>query len=393
MDVAIGMLLGLVLVASMLAGYRLLGKPRPVLSDQSRAMQAALHAATATLPHLRRGLTAETAVRAAPHLHELTQAPALALADTERLLAFVGAGSDHHHAGDLMASLLRERAIDRLRVEPKLACRHPECPLRAAVVAPLVVRGERVGFLVALHLGETRLRPEDTRVVADAAALVSAQAALAELEVQEERLARAELVALRAQISPHFVYNALAAVAGFIHTRPEEARELLSEFAELIRYAFRAERTNVKLADELRYVETYLRLEQARFGDRLQIRIQVAPEVLQVVVPAFSLQPLVENAVRHGLEQARGTVHIEILGRDLGRDVELIVSDDGPGMDAARARAVMAGQAGGIGISNVDGRLRATFGPEYALQIDSEPGNGTRATMMLPKFRTGVRAA
>ena len=335
MDVAIGMLLGIALVGSVFAGSRLLARPRPVLSDHSRAMQAALHAATATLPHLRRGLTTETASRAAPHLHALTQAPGLALADGERLLAFVGVGSDHHHAGDLLGSLIGGRVVDRLRVEPRLTCRDPACPLRAAVVAPIVVREHRVGCLIALHLGEARLRPEDTRVVADAASLVSAQAALAELDVQEERLARAELVALRAQISPHFVYNALAAVAGFIHSRPEEARELLSEFAELIRYAFRAERTNVKLADELRYVETYLRLEQARFGDRLKIRIQVAPDVLQVVLPALSLQPLVENAVRHGLERTGGTVHIEIVGRDRGRDAELTVSDDGPGWTPA----------------------------------------------------------
>ena len=94
---------------------------------------------------------------------------------------------------------------------------------------------------------------------------------------QEERLAQAELRALRAQISPHFIYNALAAVATYIHTRPEEARELLTEFAEFTRYAFRGNRPYVTLADELHYVEKYLRLEKARFGDRLEVRVRSRP--------------------------------------------------------------------------------------------------------------------
>jgi two-component system LytT family sensor kinase len=229
----------------------------------------------------------------------------------------------------------------------------------------------------------------------EAAALVVAQIELSWVAEQEERVARAELRALRAQISPHFIYNALAAVARYIHTRPEEARELLIEFAEFTRYAFRRERPYVTLADELQYVEKYLRLEQARFGDRLTVRVEVAPEVLGAVVPVLSLQPLVENAVRHGVEARTGGGRLEIVGRDLGNDVELRVVDDGPGMDPDRARRLLGGGAGdgGIGLQNVHGRLRATFGTEYGLRLRSEPGRGTTVTMTIPKFRAGVRAA
>ena len=124
---------------------------------------------------------------------------------------------------------------------------------------------------------------------------------------------------------------------------PEEARELLTEFAEFTRYAFRGQRPYVTLADELNYVEKYLRLERARFGDRLQVRLQVEPEVLPAVVPVLSLQPLVENAVRHGVEK-RGFGRIEIVGRHIDADVELRVSDDGVGMDPERAATVLAGQ-------------------------------------------------
>ena len=227
----------------------------------------------------------------------------------------------------------------------------------------------------------------------EVASLVSAQVELSALAEHEERLAEAELRALRAQISPHFIYNALAAVANSIHTRPEEARELLTEFAEFTRYAFRGNRSYVTLADELHYVEKYLRLEKARFGDRLDVRVSVAPEVLTAVVPVLSMQPLVENAVRHGVEKAAGPCRVEILGADLDADVELTVRDGGAGMSAEAAAAALAGRGDGIGLANVHARLQSTFGPEYGLEVESPPGGGTVVRMLVPKFRAGVRAA
>jgi two-component system LytT family sensor kinase len=390
-EVALGVLLGLALAASCAAGWRLLSGPRRVLSPEGAAAQAALHAVTATLPHLRRGLDAETAAAAVPHLHRLVGAPAVALLDGERVLAFAGAGADHHAAGDRAAAFLDARHPDRLHIESRLDCGHADCPLRAAVVAPIAVGERHAGSLVAFYMSSGRVRPEEVRVVGEAAALVSAQVAIAEVEAQGERLAEAELRALRAQISPHFIYNALAAVASYIHSRPEEARELLTDFAEFTRYAFRGRRPYVTLADELRYVEKYLRLEQARFGDRLQVRLEVAPEVLHATVPVLSVQPLVENAVRHGVERAAGRVRVEICGQDLGHDVELRITDDGPGM--ADPDAVLAGRGDGVGLVNVDGRLRHTFGESYGLVVHSAVGKGTTVVLTVPKFRAGVRAA
>jgi two-component system LytT family sensor kinase len=389
LDVALGFLLGLAVAASALAAVRLLAGPRRVLSPEAQAAQDALHAVTATLPHLRQGLTTATAAKTAPHLRRLLGAPAVALLDTERVLAFAGDGTDHHHAGDPASTLLGgTRHADRVHVE-RVRCAQPGCPLRGAVVAPLLVGDAAVGSLVALHAQPGRLSPEQIRVVEESAALVSAQIALSEVEAQQERLAEAELRALRAQISPHFVYNALAAVASYIHTRPEEARELLTDFAEFTRYAFRG-RPHVTLADELRYVEKYLRLEQARFGDRLRVRLEVAPDILTAVVPMLSVQPLVENAVRHAVEQQEEPSTIEILGHDLGPDVELRVHDDGPGI--ADTEAALAGLGGGVGLANVDGRLRQTFGEGYGLRIESNGARGTTVILTAPKFRAGVRA-
>lgn len=378
MDVLLGVVLGVVLAASAFAVSRL-ASPRRVLAPGEEGVRAALHAAAATLPHLRRGLTRESAGKAIGHLHALTQAVGVLIDDGETVLAADG--------------LPAKEDLGWLPDSERVEVVHGPAPFGNTVIAPLLVGGERIGRLAAFYGPERRLRPEDTRVVSEVAALVSAQVELSALAEQEERLAQAELRALRAQISPHFIYNALAAVANSIHTKPEEARELLTEFAEFTRYAFRGNRSYVTLADELHYVEKYLRLEQARFGDRLQVRVSVAPDVLTAVVPVLSMQPLVENAVRHGVEKAVGPCRVEILGADLDTDVELTVRDGGAGMSAEAASAALAGRGDGIGLANVHARLQTTFGPEYGLEVQSTPGEGTVVKMLVPKFRAGVRAA
>ncbi len=185
-------------------------------------------------------------------------------------------------------------------------------------------------------------------------------------------------------------------MAGYIHSRPEEARELLTEFAEFIRYAFRGQRPFVSLADELEYVDKYLRLERARFGERLSVKWDVDRSVLDIVVPVLSVQPLVENAVRHGLERRGGRGTVEVRAHAAGPEIELQVIDDGIGMDPSRAQAVLDGTLpahAGIGLSNVQARLQATFGPSYGLRIESQVGRGTTVTINLPRLPATVRAA
>ena len=350
-------------------------------------MQSALHAAYSTLPHLRRGLTPRTAEQAVPHLRALTGAAAIALADTRAVLAIDGEGREQVRPGDLLSRLLERTRDDRLRIVPRLISSDPTCPLRSAVLAPLLVQGKRAGTLIAFYRAVGRPSHGELRVVQEAASLVSGQVELSMVAEQEERLAQAELRALRAQISPHFIYNALAAVAGDIHSRPDEARELLTDFAEFTRYLFRDGRSYVTLGEELAHVERYLRLEQARFRDSLHVTIDVPEQTSAAVVPAMSVQPLVENAIRHGVERRAGSGRVTVQARVNGGDVELRVSDDGSGIEPERVPDVLAGAGGGIGLSNVDARLRATFGDAYALRIESRVGEGTTAVMTVPNVR------
>src|SRR5213082_3704164 len=288
MDLALGVGLGIGIAAIVLAVWRALRAPG-IAGIPEAAMQAALHAASATLPFLRRGLSARTAEGATPHLRALTGAAAIALADTRAVLAIDGEGREQVRPGDLLSRLLARTPDHRVHIEPRLISSDPTCPLRSAVLAPLVVQERRAGTLIAFYRAVGRPSQAELRVVQEAASLVSAQVELSVVAEQERRLAEAELRALRAQISPHFIYNALAAVAGEIHTRPEEARELLIDFAEFTRYLFRDGRSYVTLAEEIDHVERYLRLEKARFRDSLHVNIEIAPETLSAVVPAMSL--------------------------------------------------------------------------------------------------------
>jgi two-component system LytT family sensor kinase len=386
MTLALGVVLGIGLAVIFVAAWRNTRSSPSATSPEAAGMQSALHAATATLPHLRRGLNTRTAERAVPYLRALTGAAAIALADNRAVLAIDGEGREQVRPGDLLSRLLARTPDTNIHIEPRLISSDPTCPLRSAVLAPLVVQGKRAGTLIAFYRAVGRPTHSELRVVQEAASLVSAQVELSVVAEQERKLAQAELRALRAQISPHFIYNALAAVAGDIHDRPDEARELLIDFAQFTRYLFRDGRSYVTLAEEIEHVQRYLRLEQARFRD-LTVSVDIPEGVRGAVVPAMSIQPLVENAVRHGVERRAGSGRVSISARLSGRDVELRVSDDGAGIEPERVPAVLAGAGGGIGVSNVDARLRATFGERYALRIESELGSGTTAVMTVPNLQ------
>ena len=209
------------------------------------------------------------------------------------------------------------------------------------------------------------------------------------LDDSRTRLAEAQVKALRAQISPHFIYNALNAIASYVRTDPEHARELLLDFADFTRYSFRAHGQFTTLSEELSSIDRYLTLERARFGDRLQVELRIAPEVLNVTVPFLCLQPIVENAVRHGLENKTGTGHIAIDALDMGTDCWVTIEDDGVGADPERIRRILAGDTtiDSIGVANVDERLRSVYGDGYGLVIETAPGAGTKVTVRVPKFQ------
>jgi two-component system LytT family sensor kinase len=374
---AIALLVAVALVAGGLVSTRVLRR-RELGTDADRATFATLHTASLAAPALREGLTDEAAQRSAKHLRALLGSRGVALTDTATVLGSDGTGADRLTVEKVGEVLTTGRAA-------VIGDGHGS----AWVVEPLVVDERIVGTLVAVaHQPDAVL----VRTTAEVAQWVSSQLELAELDASRARLAEAEVRALRAQISPHFIYNALTAIASYVRTDPEHARELLIEFADFTRYSFRRHGDFTTLAEELRSIDRYLTLERARFGDRMQVTVRVAPEVLPVAVPYLCLQPLVENAVRHGLEGKAGPGRITILAEDDGAECRITVEDDGIGADPEQIRLAMTGQgdSDSIGVGNVDERMRSVFGDEYGLVVETGPGLGTKVSMRVPKFAPGV---
>jgi two-component system LytT family sensor kinase len=367
-----------------------------IATAAQRATYEVLHIGALAAEPLQSGLTATGAAKAVSHLRTLTGAVGFAIAAPDGILAFDGDGD--HHRDQLAGAAAKVVASGRSLVlgTSDLTCDLVDCVVRGAVVVAIDRGGGGTqGALVAVS--DRSIAPGLVQATMETSRWVAAQLALAELDSSRARLARAEVRALRAQISPHFIYNALNAIASFVRTDPERARELILEFAEFTRYSFRAHGDFTTLAEELRSIDRYLTIERARFGEKLQVRLQIAPEVLPVGLPFLCLQPLVENAVRHGLSRKPGMGTVSIIARDAGAECHITVEDDGVGMDPA----VLVGPAGAddpaeagqhVGLSNVDDRLRSVFGDDFGLVVETAPGAGTKVSMRVPKFHPAVRA-
>ncbi|MEZ5093271.1 sensor histidine kinase [Nocardioides sp.] len=358
-------------------------------TEADRATFRTLHTASLASPALREGLTTTSAERSIKHLRALLGSPAVALTDDSRLLAWDGTGEHHAAHAPGLAVAVGAQGSTRVFAPRELPCDEPSCPCSTAIGAPLFVEDRLVGTLLVFSPYATAGL---VRAADEVAQWVSGQLSLAELDASRTRLMEAEVRALRAQISPHFIYNSLGAIASFVRTDPDRARELLLEFADFTRYSFRKHGDFTTLAEELRSIERYLMLEQARFGDRLQVTLRVAPEVLPVAIPFLCLQPLVENAVQHGLEGRPDGGQITIIAQDRDRECLITIEDDGAGEDPERVRRALAADAStdSVGLGNVDERLRRAFGEDYGLVVETGPGAGTKVSVRVPKYAPGV---
>jgi len=388
-SVVVLLVVGLVVAVAGALAVRAIGRRRDFGTPTDKATFATLHRASRAASHLREGLTPEGCSRASRALRGLLGTPAIAITNGEQTLTWEGAGSPH--AGEAVLHAREALATGRVTVlgPDAISCSDASCPVHSAVVVPLIIEDRVVGCLIA-YASSTDAGL--VRATVEVAGWVSTQLELAELDRSRTRAVEAELKALRAQISPHFVYNSLAAIASFVRTDPERARELLLEFADFTRYSFRSAGDFTTLADELRNVERYLVLEQARFGTRLHVQLLVAPEVLSVNVPVLAVQPLVENAVRHGLERKDGVGHIVLSAEDQGAEAVIWVEDDGVGSEPDLIRQVLAGdsETDSVGLGNVDARLRQVYGDDHGLVVETAPGAGTRVSFRVPKFHSDL---
>ncbi len=197
----------------------------------------------------------------------------------------------------------------------------------------------------------------------------------------ETQLARARLQVLEMQLQPHFLFNTLNAITTLIHRDVNAAERVVTRLGELLRMTLdNTDKPEVLLKDEIDFLNRYVEIEETRFGDRLRVEFEVAAEVLDAEVPSLILQPLVENAIRHGVARRSGAGRVKV--RALRRDgrLELVVIDDGPGLP------VDGGQAPpeGVGLSTTRERLEQIYGTDYAFELDTPPGGGLRVRISIP---------
>lgn len=174
---------------------------------------------------------------------------------------------------------------------------------------------------------------------------------------------------LKSQINPHFLFNTLNSISTLMHSSKEKARKVITQLSDIFRYALDAHSDEmVKLIHEINFIENYVRIQQVRFGDRLQFKTDIDPDCLGIDIPPMILQPLVENSVKYGIapKEDGGTIYLTV--RRSGRIIFFEVRDDGLG---TKAKKIMDGSSSGVGMANTDQRLKSYYGPQSGLRIRS----------------------
>lgn len=363
-------------------------------NERAAAMKAqlALNIASQTLPILRNGLNKDSAGKVAQIILEATGVSAVSLTSKSHILAHVGVGADHHQADQLIHTKMTRDAIQSADVsiantKDEIECSNPKCRLRSAVVVPLFMHDELLGTLKLYQSRTNGISSSEMELAKGLGLLFSTQLELSQLTYQKELLAKTELKALQAQIHPHFLFNALNTIIAFCRTDPLKARDLLMNLSFFLRSSFKNTDEFIPFEQELQHIESYLSIEEARFSNRLEVVYDV-DEGIRCMVPPLILQPLVENALKHGLMSKNEGGTLLIRAKRWEDTVKIEIKDNGVGMSPVMVSKLLepcdqaSGSGGGIGVRNVQARLLSIY--RSSLSIESSPGKGTTVSFTLP---------
>lgn len=359
--------------------------------------QTALNIALRTLPFLRGGLSAASASATAEIILEMTDLDAVAISDETHVLAYAGADNAHHQPGTPYQHASTGKALTTGRIlspltREEIGCSNAACRLGSAIIVPLLKQDRTIGTLQLFRLKENGITPLDTELANGLAHLFSNQLEISALDEQKKLVREAEIKALQAQINPHFLFNAINTIISYTRTSPETASGLLVKLADFFRANTNPSARSVPLSTELEHCRAYIAIESARFEERIRVLYDIGDDCLACQVPPMILQPLVENALKHGIlpREEGGTVNIG--AHCVNGALRIEVRDNGVGMTAAQVSALFDGTArpapqegAGIALKNVNGRLAALYGVEHTLRIESAPGRGTSISFTVPQ--------
>ena len=387
-NVAVLLCAGAIFTLSIVVVIRLLMDPDSVRARQSDAM---LRLASQTLDCMKEGMTSEAAQRICQLLLPSTAAIAVAVTDKDHILGYAGYEEADNPSGSVIRTHATHATLSdgrgRILFTPEeIGFPSGSSTIQAAIIVPLVV-GRTVEGTLKFYYRRARHISETQKSIAEGfGQLLSTQMAASALEEQTKLATSMELKALQSQINPHFLFNTINTIASLIRTNPEKARILLREFAVFYRRTLEDSTDLILFAREIEQTKRYFTFEIARFGeDRVAMEVDIEPDVDDMMVPPFLIQPLVENAVRHAMP-SEGKLTISVTGQVKGDDVIVCVADDGVGMtEEARLNILHPESSTGCGIAvkNVHDRICGYFGSDTHMEVESELGVGTKVTLVL----------
>jgi two-component system, LytTR family, sensor histidine kinase LytS len=372
---------------------------RSVVHEEDRIeadqAQKILHITDQMLVHLRSGLTEISATEISKLLLKTTGVSAVSITDHEKILSHVGIGDDHHLPGHSVLTEATKKVLESGKMSiPKsldeVHCPEKNCPLAVAIIVPLKKSEEVIGVLKFYFSNLKQIKPVDEEVAQGLGKLLSHQLEVVSAQNQAQLIREAEIKALQAQINPHFLFNSLNTIVSLIRTKPDLARKLLIQLGHFFRQNLNASLHElVTLKQELDHTRAYLDIEQARFGERLSVKIELNSQLEDVLLPPLTLQPLIENGIRHGLKGLERTGEILIsITEDQGY-VLISIKDNGIGIPSNRVVELLhsrieSREGTGLALFNVNQRLIYHFGEEASLHIESELEKGTCVWFKLP---------
>lgn len=346
----------------------------------------ALKIAASTEGILRQGFNQENSMKVAQIIYQELEIGAVAITDREKLLAFIGIGDDHHIVGTPISSQHTWQVIENNQVEyadgtnvPYQCSVDKNCRLGSTLVIPL--RGENQAIIgtIKLYEAKNKLFSSINRTLGEGiASLLSAQILAGQNEHYKQLLSQTEIKLLHAQVNPHFLFNALNTLVAVIRRNNEQASQLVQNMSTFFRKNLKRPEDITTLKDEIEHIYAYLQIEKARFMERLQIDINIPEQFLLAQLPTFSLQPLVENAIKHGTTHLLDTGKITITAHHQGSDLLLDVEDN------AGLYQLNKKDSQGLGMNLVHKRIQVRYGEEYGISVHCDPECYTRIRLTLP---------
>ncbi|QSX09426.1 histidine kinase [Alkalibacter rhizosphaerae] len=327
-------------------------------------------------------------------LKDIAKADAVAWTDSQTITAYSGFSCPDYSIGNKIPLVRMTRAMQQgetqiLRNKRAFDCVRStcECPFTSGVLVPLKQGDEITGSLGFFCTKKGGASTDFVETCESLAQLVSLQMQHRELERQVQLTTEARLDALQAQVNPHFLFNSLNAINMYVLKDPQVTRELIRRLSSFLRYTLGSTDRFTTVGEELKVVQDYLIIEKARFGERLTLITDVDENLKKVKIPILSIQPLVNNAIIHGLVPKEGNGLLRIRIRKIYDEVEISVVDNGIGIEEDRLEKLYDkgyGSGLGVGIYNLHERLRLLYGNKYGLHITSALDQGTNATFKIP---------